>query len=406
MNPRQSKQALLFIFLTIFIDVVGLGIIIPVLPDLLERMTGLAANEAAQWGGVLALVYAAMQFLFSPLLGSLSDRFGRRPVLLMSLLGFGLDYLLLGFAPTVGWLFLGRLVAGITGASFTVASAYIADVSPEDKREQNFGLIGAAFGLGFIAGPAIGGWLGGIGERVPFFVAAGLSLLNALYGFLFIPESLQPENRRKFEWKRANPVGALVSLSRYPLVLRMGAAFFLINMASQSLQAVWSFYTEYRLGWEPGMIGLSLAFVGIMVAFVQGGLNRVLIPKLGSRLSILTGIAMYGLGMFIAGMANSTFWMFVCVVPLALGGLAGPTIQGILSKKVQKDEQGELQGFMTSVMSITAMLGPILMSSLFAWFTDGTISTSVPGAPYFASAFFCVVAFVWMFYVLRKFKVE
>ncbi|MCA6363073.1 MAG: TCR/Tet family MFS transporter [Bacteroidetes bacterium] len=406
MNPRQSKQALLFIFITIFVDVMGLGIIIPVLPGLLEKMTGLEANEAAQWGGVLALVYAAMQFLFSPLLGSLSDRFGRRPVLLMSLLGFGLDYLLLGFAPTVWWLFLGRLIAGVTGASFTVASAYIADISPEDKREQNFGLIGAAFGLGFIAGPAIGGWLAGLGERVPFFVAAGLSLLNALYGFLVIPESLLPENRRKFSWKRANPVGALISLARYPLVLRMGVAFFLINMAGQSLQSVWNFYTEYRLGWEPGMIGLSLAFVGIMVALVQGGLSRVLIPKLGNRRSILIGISMYGLGMFIAGMANSSFWMFACVVPLAFGGLAGPTIQGILSKKVGKDEQGELQGFITSVMSLTAMIGPVLMTTLFAWFTDGTISTNLPGAPYFASALFCVAALVWMIYVLRKFKVE
>jgi MFS transporter, DHA1 family, tetracycline resistance protein len=405
MNPRQTKQALLFIFITIFIDVVGLGIIIPVLPGLLEKMTGLEANEASQWGGVLAFAYAAMQFLFSPLLGSLSDKFGRRPVLLMSLLGFGLDYLLLGFAPTVGWLFLGRLVAGITGASFTVAGAYIADISPEDKREQNFGLIGAAFGLGFIAGPAIGGLLASYGERVPFFVAAGLSLCNALYGFFVIPESLQPENRRRFEWKRANPVGALISLSRYPLVLRMGVAFFLINMAGQSLQSVWSFYTEYRLGWEPGMIGLSLAFVGIMVALVQGGLNRVLIPKLGNRRAILIGIAMYGVGMFIAGMASSSFWMFASVVPLALGGLAGPTIQGILSKVVGKDEQGELQGFVTSVVSLTAMLGPVLMTTLFAWFTDGTVSTSLPGAPYFASTFFCVVALVWMIFVLKKFKV-
>ncbi|MCU0432385.1 MAG: TCR/Tet family MFS transporter [Bacteroidia bacterium] len=406
MNPRQTKQALLFIFITIFIDVVGLGIIIPVLPGLLEKMTGLEANEASQWGGVLAFAYAAMQFLFSPLLGSLSDKFGRRPVLLMSLLGFGLDYLLLGFAPTVGWLFLGRLVAGITGASFTVAGAYIADISPEDKREQNFGLIGAAFGLGFIAGPAIGGLLASYGERVPFFVAAGLSLCNALYGFFVIPESLQPENRRRFEWKRANPVGALISLSRYPLVLRMGVAFFLINMAGQSLQSVWSFYTEYRLGWEPGMIGLSLAFVGIMVALVQGGLNRVLIPKLGNRRAILIGIAMYGVGMFIAGMASSSFWMFASVVPLALGGLAGPTIQGILSKVVGKDEQGELQGFVTSVVSLTAMLGPVLMTTLFAWFTDGTVSTSLPGAPYFASTFFCVVALVWMIFVLKKFKVS
>ncbi|MGL5892161.1 MAG: TCR/Tet family MFS transporter [Bacteroidia bacterium] len=406
MNQRQINRSLLFIFITIFVDVVGLGIIIPVLPGLLSKMTGLSVNEASVWGGYLAMVYALMQFMFSPLLGSLSDRFGRRPVLLMSLLGFGVDYVLLGFAPDLWWFFLGRMIAGITGASFTVAGAYVADVSAPEKREQNFGLIGAAFGLGFIVGPAIGGFLGSFGERIPFFVAAGLSLANALYGFFVIPESLPVENRRAFSWKRANPVGALMHLSRYPLVIRLGVTFFLINMASHSLQSVWGFYTQYRLGWGTGMIGASLAFVGIMVALVQGGLNRILIPKLGSRRAIVTGIIMYGIGMLIAAMAESNFLMFASVVPLALGGLAGPTIQGILSKVVGKDEQGELQGFIVSLQSLTAVVGPVLMTSLFAWFTDGTAGVIIPGASYFASAIFCVAALVWTMFVFRKFDVK
>jgi MFS transporter, DHA1 family, tetracycline resistance protein len=406
MNQRQINRSLLFIFITIFIDVVGLGIIIPVLPDLLSKMTGLSVNEASVWGGYLAMVYALMQFMFSPLLGSLSDRFGRRPVLLMSLLGFGIDYLLLGFAPDLWWFFLGRMIAGVTGASFTVAGAYVADVSAPEKREQNFGLIGAAFGLGFIVGPAIGGFLGSFGERIPFFVAAGLSLANAVYGFFVIPESLPVENRRAFSWKRSNPVGAIMHLSRYPLVIYLGVTIFLINMASHALQGVWGFYTQYRLGWESGMIGASLAFVGIMIALVQGGLNRILIPKLGSRKAIITGIIMYGVGMLIAAMAETNFWMFASVVPLALGGLAGPTIQGVLSKVVGKDEQGELQGFVVSLQSLTAVVGPVLMTSLFAWFTDGTVGIIIPGASYYAAAIFCIAAFIWTMYVFRKFEVK
>ncbi len=406
MNQRQINRSLFFIFITIFIDVVGLGIIIPVLPGMLSKMTGLSVNEASVWGGYLAMVYALMQFVFSPLLGSLSDRFGRRPVLLMSLLGFGVDYLLLGFAPDLWWFFLGRIIAGITGASFTVAGAYVADVSAPEKREQNFGLIGAAFGLGFIVGPAIGGFLGSFGERIPFFVAAGLSLLNALYGFFVIPESLPVENRRAFSWKRSNPVGAIMHLSRYPLVIHLGVTIFLINMASHALQAVWGFYTQYRLGWESGMIGASLAFVGIMIALVQGGLNRILIPKLGSRRAIITGIIMYGVGMLIAALAETNFWMFASVVPLALGGLAGPTIQGVLSKVVGKDEQGELQGFVVSLQSLTAVVGPVLMTSLFAWFTDGTVDVIIPGASYYAAALFCVAALVWTMFVFRKFEVK
>lgn len=406
MEKRSMNRALLFVFITIFIDVVGLGIIIPVIPTLLQKMTGCTVNEAARYGGALAMVYASMQFLFSPILGGLSDRFGRRPILLMSLLGFGLDYLLLGFAPTLGWLFLGRIVAGITGASFTVASAYIADVSTPEKRAQNFGLIGAAFGLGFIVGPAIGGLLGQFGARIPFFVAAGLSLANVVYGYFVIPESLKPENRRTFSWKRANPVGTWFYLRRYPLVVQFGVTLFLINMASHSLQAVWSFYTEYRLGWGAGMVGASLAFVGIMVATVQGGLSRILIPKLGNRASIITGIVSYGIGMTIAGLASNTFFMFASVVPLAFGGLAGPTIQGLLSKTVKVDEQGELQGYVNSVQSFTAVIGPILMSQLFYWFSTDAFGIHLPGAPYFMSAFFCLIALFWTMSVFRRNEIQ
>lgn len=404
MDQKKINQSLIFIFITMFVDTMGLGIIIPVIPTLLRHLTGCTLSEAATYGGLLMLTYSVMQFICAPMLGGLSDRFGRRPVLLMSLLGFGLDYILLGFAPTLTWLFIGRFIAGITGASFTVASAYIADVSTPEKRVQNFGLIGAAFGLGFIIGPAIGGLLAGFGERVPFFAAAGLSLLNFVYGYFVIPESLSLENRRKFSWKRANPIGTWFYLKRYPLVVLIGITFLLMNLSGQALQGIWSYYTQYKLQWNEAMVGYSLAFVGIMVALVQGGLNRILVPKLGHHRAILTGLAMYGIGMLIAGIANSTLMMFACVIPLALGGLAGPTLQSILSKTVQVNEQGELQGFINSIMSLTAIIGPPLMSWLFYHFTSGHGTIELPGAPYFMATLLMAICFGWTFWVLKKNK--
>jgi DHA1 family tetracycline resistance protein-like MFS transporter len=396
-----SNKAILFIFITLLIDVMGIGIIIPVLPDLIMSMEHCTLERATVISGYMAFVYAFMQFFFSPLLGALSDRFGRRVVLLLSLFGFGVDYLFLGFAGTITLLFVGRLIAGITGASFTVAGAYIADVSPPEKRAQNFGLIGAAFGLGFILGPAIGGLIAKLGDRVPFFVAAGLALLNWLYGFFILPESLKPENRRKFEWKRANPVGALLQLMKHPLVARIAVVFFLLNLAGQSLPTTWSFYTIHRYNWSEGQIGFSLAFVGICIAIVQAGLTRILVPKLGETKAVYVGIIINMIGMIGVGLASEPWMIFAATVGLALGGIGGPSLQSIASKDIPPNEQGELQGFLTSVMSITAIIGPLLMPWLFSSFASGKYGIVMPGAPFFCSAILLLGGLVFTWYTFR-----
>ena len=282
----KPKNALPFIFVTLLIDVIGLGIIIPVLPKLIEQMIGGDLSAASHYAGWLTFAYAGMQFLFAPIVGALSDKFGRRPVLLFSLLGFGIDYMLMGFAPTIGWLFIGRLISGITGASFTTAGAYIADVSPPEKRAQNFGLIGAAFGLGFIIGPVLGGLLGHWGARIPFFAAAALALINAAYGYFILPESLDVNHRRNFEWKRANPVGSLKNFRRYPVLLSMVASLVCVYLASHATQSTWTFYTMEKFGWNEKWVGYSLGFVGLMIFIVQAFLIRIIIPRLGQKRSI------------------------------------------------------------------------------------------------------------------------
>ena len=404
MSESKGNKAILFIFITLFIDVMGIGIIIPVLPKLIMSLEHCSIGEANVISGYMLFIYSLMQFFFSPLLGALSDRYGRRSVLLLSLLGFGIDYLFLGFAGTITLLFIGRLIAGITGASFTVAGAYIADVSPPEKRAQNFGIMGAAFGLGFIAGPAIGGLISGFGDRVPFFVAAGLALLNWLYGFFILPESLKPENRRKFEWKRANPVGALIQLIKKPIVARLAIVFFLINLAGQSLPGCWSFYTIERYGWTENQIGLSLAFVGVCVAIVQGGLTRFIIPKLGENRSVYYGIFLAMIGMIGIAFSWEGWMLFAATVPLALGGINGPSLQSIVSKEIPANEQGELQGFLTSVVSITAILGPLLFPWLFNSFSSGEYGIKHPGAPYIAAAFLQMCAWIIAWLILRKRK--
>jgi DHA1 family tetracycline resistance protein-like MFS transporter len=293
---RNRKAALGFIFLTLLIDVTGLGIIIPVLPKLIEELVHGNISVASRYGGWLTFTYAIMQFLFSPFLGNLSDKFGRRPVLLFSLFGFGVDYVFLSFAPTIAWLFVGRAIAGITGASFTTATAYIADISAPEDRSKNFGLIGAAFGLGFIIGPVIGGLLGQYGSRVPFIVSAGLTFLNFLYGYFVLPESLPVSNRRKFEWRRANPFGAFKHLKKYPAVAALSTAFFLIYMAGQSVQSIWAFFGIERFKWSEKTIGISLGMVGLLVGLVQGVLIRYTTPKLGNVKSIYIGFFMSALG--------------------------------------------------------------------------------------------------------------
>ncbi len=400
MNKQPGNKALLFIFLTLLIDVTGLGIIIPVMPDLIISILHCDVPYASVVSGYMMLAYSGMQFLFSPVLGGLSDRFGRRPILLCSLLAFGIDYFILGFANSIAFLFIGRFIAGITGASFTTATAYIADISTPETRAKNFGMVGAAFGLGFIIGPAIGGMLGSFGLRVPFFVAAGLSLLNVLYGYFVVPESLKPENRRKFEWKRANPLGSLIHLKRYPMLIGLSVAFLLVNLAGQSLPTTWAFFGKYRFGWDEGMIGISLAAVGLSIAIVQGGLNRIIVPKLGEKKAIYVGLAFYTIGMTICAAATNSWMIFVGVIPLALGGLAGPSTQSLMSSQVPANEQGELQGTLTSLMSVTAIIGPLLFPFLFSFFTSDKAPVHAPGAAMYCSALLtiaslivCIVAF-------------
>jgi MFS transporter, DHA1 family, tetracycline resistance protein len=389
---QKRSPALIFIFITLLIDVTGLGVIIPVIPKLIEGLIHGNLSEAARWGGLLTFSSAVMQFLFSPVMGGLSDQYGRRPVLLFSLFGFGLDYILTGFAPTIEWLFIGRIVAGITGASFTTATAYIADISTPENRAQNFGLVGAAFGLGFILGPALGGQLAQFGPRTPFFVAAGLALVNWLYGFFVLPESLAPENRRPFDWRRANPIGSLRQLGRYPVVLGLISSLVLIYLAQFAIQGTWTFYTMEKFKWNEQTVGWSLATLGLSAAIVQGGLSRLIIPKLGPRRSLLLGLAFYAIGLTCIGFATQSWMLFAFMFPYALGGLAGPSLQSIISGEVPANEQGELQGGLTSLVSVTAFVGPLIMSNLFSYFTSPSAPVYLPGAPFFLGAIFIIIS--------------
>lgn len=382
----KRSAALSFIFVTVLIDVIGFGIIIPVMPKLIEHLTGEGLSEASQYGGWLLFAFALMQFFCSPIVGGLSDRYGRRPVLLLALLGFGLDYLFLAFAPTITWLFVGRVIAGATGASMTTATAYIADVSEPEKRAQNFGLIGAAFGLGFIIGPVIGGLFSHWGPRAPFLAAAGLTFINVLYGYFILPESLLPENRRPFNWARANPVGSLMHLWRYPVVTGLIASLVLIYVAAHAVQSTWSYYTMQKFGWDEAWVGYSLGFVGVLIALVQGLLIRITIPKLGQKWSIYTGLLLYTFGLALFAFATQGWMMFAFLVPYCLGGICGPALQGVISSQVPASEQGELQGALTSLISATAIIGPPVMTNLFAWFTKPNAPVHFPGAPFLAGA--------------------
>ncbi|WP_373552957.1 TCR/Tet family MFS transporter [Haliscomenobacter sp.] len=405
MSQKRQSSALTFIFITMLIDVTGLGIIIPVMPKLIMELSGESLSSAARYGGWMIFAYASMQFIFSPILGGLSDQYGRRPVLLFSLLGFGIDYIVLGFAPTLGWLFVGRIIAGITGASFTTAGAYIADVSPPEKRAQNFGLIGAAFGLGFIMGPVMGGFLGEYGARVPFFVSAGLTLINWLYGYFVLPESLLPENRRPFEWSRSNPINSLLNLRRYPIVLGLVFPNVLIMIAGFATQSTWTFYCMDKFGWSEKMVGLSLGFVGVMAALVQGGLTRAIIPKLGNYRSISVGLILYCIGFVLYAMANQGWMMFAVTALASLGGIAMPALQGVMSNQVPMNEQGELRGALTSVMSLTSVVGPLIMTQLFGYFTSAAAPIQLPAAPFWLAA--VLIFFSWLLIVngLRGLKI-
>lgn len=388
----KKQAALSFVFITLLVDCIGIGIIIPIIPGLIQELQGGSLSDASLYGGLLTFCYAVFQFLFSPVIGGLSDKFGRRPVLLASLFGLGVDYIFMAFAPGIAWLFVGRIIAGIFGASFTTVMAYIADISTPDRRAQNFGLVGIAFGVGFIIGPVIGGIFSEWGLRVPFIVAACLSLLNFIYGYFVLPESLSTEHRRAFDWKRANPAGAIMHARKYPALLGLIAASLLLYISGHAAQSTWTYYTMEKFGWDEKMVGYSLGVVGVMLALVQGGLIRIVIPKIGSKNTVYVGLAMYITGFILFSLANKSWMMFAFTVPYCLGAITMPAIQGILSTKVPANEQGELQGVMAAMMSLASIIGPLLMTNLFSYFTKDTAPVYLPGAPFIAGAVLTVIS--------------
>ena len=375
------------------LDVVGLGIIIPVLPKLIAELVNSNLSEASSWGGILMGTYAAMQFLFAPVIGGLSDSFGRRPVLLASLFAFGLDYILLGFAPNIGWLFVGRLIAGITGASYSTATAYISDISEPDKKAQNFGLIGAAFGLGFILGPILGGIMGSFGSRIPFFASAALSLMNCIYGYFVLPESLPEKDRRAFDIKRANPFGSLIQIRKYPKIVGLVLCLFIVYVAGHANQSSWVYITMEKFNWDEKMVGLSLGWVGLTVGLVQGGLSRIIIPKIGQVQSVYIGLLIAFVGYFLFAFATQGWMMFAFMTFFAFSGIAMPSIQSIISNQVPKNEQGEVQGTLTSLISLSSIIGPLLMNNLlFHYFSNEETFCYFPGAPFLMAGILVLIS--------------
>lgn len=384
-----SRAALTFVLLTVFIDSVGFGIIIPSLPTVIMELTGEPLSTAAAWSGYLMALYALLQFFLAPVFGNLSDRFGRRPLLLLSLFAFGVDFLLTGLATTMTWLFIGRAFAGVFGASFATANAYIGDISNDANRAKNFGLIGAAWGSGFTLGPVIGGFVAEhLGVRAPFFVAAALALSNVAFGYFALPESLPKELRRAFEWKRANPFGAFRSLAHLPAVTGLLLAVFLYQVAHDSLPAVWMFFTQLKFGWGPAEVGWSLTFVGIMTVIVMGGLTGAVVPKLGERRSIMLGFTLMTVG-FVAYAFVPYGWMiFPAIAVGSLGGIANPAMQSVMSRQVGPSAQGELQGAVASLASVAAIFSPLFMTQLFRHYSAPDATVVFPGAPYLVSGVF------------------
>ncbi len=388
----RPKPAILFIFITLFLDVFGIGVIVPVLPKLVEQMQGNNLQAATHSVGWLGALYALMQFVFSPILGSLSDRFGRRPVILMSLFGSGIDYLVLAWAPTIGWLYLARIVSGITAANFSAASAYIADVTPPEKRAAGFGMIGAAFGLGFIAGPAIGGLLGTYGLRMPFLVAAGITLLNWLYGAFVLPESLAPENRRAFTWSSAHPIKALTALGRWPVVMGLAWTYFLTMLAGNIYPSLWVLYTGERYQWDTDRVGWSLALVGVMAAIVQGGLAGRILKVIGEKRGVYVGLLAMAVAMACYGSATQGWMIFGIILIGSLAGIGSPATQSMISQAVPPDEQGAVQGALNGLNSISGVLAPLIWTAMFSWAIAPERSMKIPGLPFYGAAVVSLLA--------------
>jgi DHA1 family tetracycline resistance protein-like MFS transporter len=404
--PAPSKSTFYFILVTVVFDMVAFGIIAPVLPDLIRQFQGGDFARASSIIGYFGLAWATMQFIFSPLLGAWSDRFGRRPVILISCFGLAIDYVFMAIAPTLRWLFVGRLISGITTSNVATAFAYITDVTPPEKRAKPFGLISAAFGLGFIVGPAIGGYLGNMNLRFPFWAAAGLSLANAIYGYFILPESLPPERRAKSAWHMANPLGALSLLRSHPELAGLSVVVTLYYLAQNSLPSMWALYTEYRYVWSRRDVGLSLALVGVCAALVSGALVGPIVKRFGERRSVLAGLSFGFLGF--AGFALATRgWTLLSVIPfIALWGISAPAIQSLMSRRVDPSSQGKLQGAINSLRAVTGMGGPILFTQIFTFAISPKYGVHLPGAPYFMAAFFLLTSLLLALYVTRNHAVS
>lgn len=384
--------AVRFLLGTIFINAIGFGIIIPVMPELVMELGHASLSEATAIGGSLSLLYAATQFICGPLAGNLSDRFGRRPVLLGSLFGFAADFLVLAFAPSLAWLYVGRFLSGVFGASNAPAQSAIADLVPPDARPRLFGFIGAAFGMGFVIGPALGGVLGELGHRVPFFAAAALALLNLLYGLIVFPETLPRDNRRAFNWRRANPVGSLLNVRKLPGILPLALVYMLWQVASLIYPMIWNFYTYGRYGWGAGMVGLSLALVGIGMALVQTFVTGRLVRRVGEYQAALIGIGMGVLGMAAYAAAPYGWLALVLIIPMVFQGLAHPALTAMMSRRATADTQGEVQGFASSLMALGSIIAPSLFNPLLAWFTSDAAPVHFWGAPFVAAALIAALA--------------
>ena len=386
-----GRGAFVFIFVAVLVDSIGFGIILPVLPRLIMQLTGVSVDRAAVYGGWLSFVYALMQFFCAPVLGNLSDRFGRRPVLLFALLALGCDYLIMGFAPVIAWLFVGRMVAGVAGASFTPAYAYVADITAPARRAQNFGLMGAAFGVGFIVGPAIGGLLGGLGPRAPFFTAGAIALANTAFGYFALPESLPRESRRPFHWARANPLGTLLQILKFPLVSWLLGALLLWQLAHQVLPSTWAFYTISKFHWSSAEVGYSLAFVGLVMAVAQGVLTRVLIPWIGGeRRAAAAGMAAALIAYIGYAFATEGWMMYLVSLTTFLFALTYPSINALASQQIPANAQGELQGAVAGLYSLSSIIGPPLMTQVFGHFSARSAGVYFPGAAFLTAALLTV----------------
>ena len=400
--PRR-QAAIAFIFITVVLDVLAMGIIIPILPRLIQDFLQGDTARAAEMFGVFATVWALMQFFCSPIIGMLSDRFGRRRVILLSNFGLGLDYMVMALAPTIGWLFVGRVISGITGASFTTAGAYIADITPKEKRAASYGILGAAWGLGFVLGPALGGILGGVNPRLPFWVASGLTLVNALYGLIVLPESLPPEKRTpRFVWAKANPLGSLKLLRSHHELFGLATVNFLYYLSHQVLQSVFVLYVGYRYNWSARAVGLTLAAIGIGSVIVQGGLVRPVVARIGDRRALFVGLVFGAIGFACWGLAPTGI-LFLAAIPIgSLMGFYGPAAQGLMTHRVSASEQGQLQGANSSVQGIAGLVGPGLFTWIFAYFISTGRSWQLPGAPFLLGSLLLLTALLLALRVTRE----